>query len=81
MDHRTKEIVNRMMNHPEARVWMARAVKEGDPQPDNEGKMWATYRVGETLYIVLAIGPVDPQVENIMRAALGHDTMSFVKGD
>lgn len=68
------EVVNRLMRAPNSRVELMRAAKEVEPVNG-----WARSEAGKTLYVVIAVGPEDAEVENSIRAALGHDVMSFKK--
>jgi carbon monoxide dehydrogenase subunit G len=75
MTEQIKQAILRLLEDPDARAHFMRGVKE-ITAPSAE---YQNFEVSKTLYVMLAIGPVDAHVENSIRAALGHDPMSFVR--
>lgn len=73
MTDEMKRFVNEIMDKPDSRIAAMRSVTEKAPEKDSKGELWASYEVGKTLYLVVALGPVEEDVEKRIRIALGHD--------
>lgn len=71
----SRQFVLDLLDKPDTRVTLMRGIKDVTPPSDD----WAKYEVSKTLYVIISSGPIDAHVENSIRAALGHDPMSFVK--
>jgi hypothetical protein len=79
MDQQLREELHTLVDSADARVFLARAIRETAPEQDSKGGWWATNEIGKTLYYVIGVGPEDVEVENGIRLALGHPVESLRK--
>lgn len=64
--------VNRMFDTQDGEVEMLSPVVEGPP----DGQ-WKTYINPAQRYLVFRVGPPDAQIDNCIRALLGHEPITF----
>jgi hypothetical protein len=73
-EEQIQQIVQTLRANPDAKVSVLAGIKEIEPEGG-----WARYDRRGCAYIVIALGEEDVHIANSIRAALGHDPMTFLR--
>ena len=68
-----KEIISRALDRDDSNLAIYRSLHDLPPEDG-----WANHRTG-SMYILIRVGPEEVDIENRIRAALGHPPETFRK--
>lgn len=67
-----RNMIGMLLGKDDARVNFIRPALPGPPtEPDTNGERFETFTPGKTLYVVIAVGPLEDEREREIRRVLG----------